>query len=68
MEDAAARYGRDQGADSDLALWAEARAAALQARDRAVAADASVEVRERVTPWSATSSRSAKIAALSLSS
>jgi tetratricopeptide (TPR) repeat protein len=49
MEDAVARYGRARGADSDLTLWGEARAAALQAREQAIAADAPLEVRNRAS-------------------
>src|SRR5205823_5208281 len=35
MEAAVARYSQAKGAGNDLALWAEARAAALQAHERA---------------------------------
>ena len=48
VEAAVARYAQARGAGRDLALWAEARASALQARDRAAAAGAPPEVRDRV--------------------
>lgn len=48
VEDAVAKFGRANGAGRDLALWAEARAAALHAEARAAEADAPPEVRDRV--------------------
>ena len=47
VEDAVAKFGRATGAERDLALWAEARAAALQADARAAEAGAPPEVRDR---------------------
>ncbi len=49
IEVAVARYAQARGADKDLALWAEARAAALQARGRATEAGATAEVQDRIT-------------------
>jgi tetratricopeptide (TPR) repeat protein len=48
VEDAVSRFGRANGAGRDLILWAEARAAALQAQARATESDAPPEVRERI--------------------
>jgi hypothetical protein len=48
IEDAVAKFERAKGARRDLALWAEARVAALQAEERAAAADAPEEVRDRI--------------------
>jgi tetratricopeptide (TPR) repeat protein len=48
MEDAIARFGQARGAGRDPALWAEARAAALQAREQAEKAGAPAEVRQRI--------------------
>ncbi|OWK35315.1 serine/threonine-protein kinase [Fimbriiglobus ruber] len=45
---AVARYAQARGADRDPALWAEARAAALQARDLVDRAAAPADVRDRV--------------------
>jgi serine/threonine protein kinase/Tfp pilus assembly protein PilF len=49
MEDAVSSYGRARGADRDLALWGEARSAAIRARQQAIAADAPPEVRKRAS-------------------
>jgi eukaryotic-like serine/threonine-protein kinase len=49
IENAVARYAQAKGADKDLALWAEARAAALQAKERAAEAAAPAEVQDRIT-------------------
>ncbi len=48
LEDAIARFGQAQGADRNLTLWAEARAAALHAGEQAAAAGAPAEVRRRI--------------------
>src|SRR5262249_43213622 len=48
VEDAVAKFGRAQGAGRDPVLWADARAAALQAQARASEADAPPEVRDRM--------------------
>src|SRR5262249_61391484 len=48
IDDAVAKFRRGQGARRDLALWGEARGAALQAEGRALEADAPQTVRERI--------------------
>jgi tetratricopeptide (TPR) repeat protein len=48
MEDAIARFGQARGAGRDPALWAEARAAALKAREQADKAGAPAGVRQRI--------------------
>jgi serine/threonine-protein kinase len=50
VETAVARYAQARGADNDLALWAEARAAALQAQERAASVGAPAEVQSRIKP------------------
>jgi serine/threonine-protein kinase len=47
IEDVVAKAERARGAGHDLALWAEARATALQAESRAAEADAPQELRDR---------------------